>query len=215
MTILNIKNTYFNSQPASSSLHPELPKTQQINPHNFKSYPKRALEHCKINFQYLKRLVSGSTTAVRKLRSELPKPHSLLSSPSIRLKTMWMCRSLGRRTLASPQSTPTSPTATTSQVFKVKPKGTLDNSIEYISLPIPAVNQPAVLCIQGGRRQGRSLKMRRTPRSGAAGRDGIATEFLQKLGFRGSPPLPPAPRAGVTKKHQNFGQQKNRSRAPN
>ena len=52
---------------------------------------------------------------------------------------------------------------------------------------------------------------------GAAGRDGIATEFLQKLGIRGALPLPPAPPGrllGELEKHQNFGQQKRCSRAP-
>ena len=63
-------------------------------------------------------------------------------------------------------------------------------NIQYAGL---RVIQSSVACSsKGGRRQGRSLKIRRTPRRGAAGRDGIATEKKLIGGFRGSPPLPPA-----------------------
>ena len=61
-----------------------------------------------------------------------------------------------------------------------------------IKIVISTANQPAASCIQGGRRQGRSLKIRRTPRRGAAGRDGIATEKKLQEGFRWAPTLPPS-----------------------
>ena len=70
---------------------------------------------------------------------------------------------------------------------------------------------------RGPAAEGVALKIRRTPRRGAAGRDGIATEFSSKLGFRGSPPLPPAPgskRTGDSENRRNSRAQKKRSRAP-
>ena len=101
------------------------------------------------------------------------------------------------------------------QVTKIQPEGLQNDNLEYKKTTISVANQPAAPCIQRGRRQGRSLKIRRTPRRGAAGRDGIATEVLAERRIQGAHPLPPAPRIGSQKKHQNFGQQKKRARAPN
>ena len=64
------------------------------------------------------------------------------------------------------------------QVPKIQPEGLQNDNLRYKRTPVSIANQPAAPCIQGGRRQGRSLKIRRTPRRGAAGRDGIATEVL-------------------------------------
>ena len=86
------------------------------------------------------------------------------------------------------------------QVPKIQPEGLQNDNPRYKKTPTSVANQPAAPCIQGGRRQGRSLKIRRTPRRGAAGRDGIATEFLQKLGIRGAHPLPPAPTRRLTRR---------------
>ena len=76
------------------------------------------------------------------------------------------------------------------QVPKIQPEDLQNDNLRYKKTPISIANQPAAPCIQGGRRQGRSLKIRRTPRRGAAGRDGIATEKKPIGGFRGSPRLP-------------------------
>ena len=77
------------------------------------------------------------------------------------------------------------------QVPNRKLEGLQNDNLRYKKTPISIANQPAAPCIQGGRRQGRSLKIRRTPRRGAAGRDGIATEVLADTRIQGSPPLPP------------------------
>ena len=45
---------------------------------------------------------------------------------------------------------------------------------------------------RGPAAEGVALKIRRTPRRGAAGRDGIATEFLAETRIQGAHPLPPA-----------------------
>ena len=70
---------------------------------------------------------------------------------------------------------------------------------------------------RGPAAEGVALKIRRTPRRGAAGRDGIATKFPSKLGFRGHTlcrrPLRAAS-VGELEKHRKIGQQKKRSRAP-
>ena len=46
---------------------------------------------------------------------------------------------------------------------------------------------------RGPAAEGVALKIRRTPRRGAAGRDGIATEVLADTRIPGAHPLPPAP----------------------
>ena len=76
------------------------------------------------------------------------------------------------------------------QVPKIQPEDLQNDNLRYTKTLISVANQPAAPCIQGGRRQGRSLKIRRTPRRGAAGRDGIATEKKHQEGFRLAPPLP-------------------------
>jgi len=81
------------------------------------------------------------------------------------------------------------------QVPKIHPEGLQNDNLRYKKTSISVVNQPAAPCIQGGRRQGRSLKIRRTPRRGAAGRDGIATEVLAETRIQRAPPLPPTPSA--------------------
>ena len=82
------------------------------------------------------------------------------------------------------------------QVPKIQPEGLQNDNLRYKKPPISVANQPAAPCIQGGRRQGRSLKIRRTPRRGAAGRDGIATEVLADTRNQGAPPLPPTRSSG-------------------
>ena len=87
------------------------------------------------------------------------------------------------------------------QVSKIQPEGFQNDNLSYKKTPVSIANQPAAPCIQGGRQQGRSLKIWRTPRRGAAGRDGTATEVLADTRNSGSKPLPPAPGVKVTKKH--------------
>ena len=70
---------------------------------------------------------------------------------------------------------------------------------------------------RGPAAEGVALKIRRTPRRGAAGRDGIATEFPSKLGFRGHTllcrPLHGAS-PGELENRRNLGPQKKRLQAP-
>ena len=54
---------------------------------------------------------------------------------------------------------------------------------------------------RGPAAEGVALKIRRTPRRGAAGREWITTEVLANTENSGSKPLPPAPGVKVTKKH--------------
>ena len=49
------------------------------------------------------------------------------------------------------------------QVPKIQPEDLQNDNLRYKKTPISVANQPAAPCIQGGRRQGRSLKIRRTP----------------------------------------------------
>ena len=60
----------------------------------------------------------------------------------------------------------------------------------------PVASKPAA--VKGGRRQGRSLKIRRTP-EGGAGRDGIHGDFCRICIARQAPPLPPAPPKSLPK----------------
>ena len=45
------------------------------------------------------------------------------------------------------------------QVPKIQPEGLQNDNLWYKKTPISVANQPAAPCIQGGRRQGRSLKI--------------------------------------------------------
>ena len=66
---------------------------------------------------------------------------------------------------------------------------------------------------RGPAAEGVALKIRRTPRRGAAGRDGIATEFLQKLGIRGAHPLPPAPPGRLGRRARKASQNRTAKKA--
>ena len=67
---------------------------------------------------------------------------------------------------------------------------------------------------RGPAAEGAALNIRRTPRRGAAGRDGIATEVSADTENSGSKPLPPALTIKHLEKQQNLGPKKKRSRAP-
>ena len=67
---------------------------------------------------------------------------------------------------------------------------------------------------RGPAAEGVALKIRRTPRRGAAGRDGITTEVLADTENSGSKPLLPAFTIKHLEKQQNLGPKKKRSRAP-
>ena len=45
------------------------------------------------------------------------------------------------------------------QVPKIQPEDLQNNNLKYKTTPISVATQPAAPCIQGGRRQGRSLKI--------------------------------------------------------
>ena len=62
---------------------------------------------------------------------------------------------------------------------------------------------------RGPAAEGVALKIRRTPRRGAAGRDGITTEVLAETRIQGAHPLPPAPTPKTSKSSKISDRNKN------
>ncbi len=121
--------------------------------------------------------------------------------------------------------TPGSPKASQNEAQSL-PRTPKTQTFPHPGIPLPTLQVLPVIAAptshqlpvhRGPAAEGVALKIRRTPRRGAAGRDGIATEFPSKLGFRGHTPCRP-PLTGTSllqlENHQILGPQKKRSRAP-
>ena len=98
------------------------------------------------------------------LTSKITENHPIVSKVSLRRLPKCTLKSIKIDIWPSmcPLGAPLDPMITkmVPQVFKIKPEGVQNDSFTYNKSSISAANQPAAPCIQGGRRHGRSLKIR-------------------------------------------------------
>ena len=102
------------------------------------------------------------------LTSQITENHPIVPKVGPRRLPKWTLKSIKIDIWPSvcPLGAPLDPMITkmVPQVPKIQPEGLQNDNLRYKKTPISVANQPAAPCIQGGRRQGRSLKIRRTPR---------------------------------------------------
>ena len=101
------------------------------------------------------------------LTSQITENHPIVFKVGPRRLPKWTLKSIKIDIWPSmcPLGAPLDPMITkmVPQVPKIQPEGVQNDNLRYKETPVSIANQPPAPCIQGGRRQGRSLKIRRTP----------------------------------------------------